>query len=70
MHHIKALIDFVKAKSMRDQIVYIDFPVHVPVDNLWHITTPWLRQKPYAPDSTCCQLKRPGGYSGLPPQRQ
>lgn len=63
MHHIKALIDFVQTERMRNQIVDIYFPFHIPINNLRHVAAPLsIAERSTAPDSTGYQLKRPGGY--------
>ena len=48
---------------MRNQIVDIYFPFHIPINNLRHVAAPLSTAKrSTAPDSTGYQLKRPGGY--------
>src|SRR5258708_16804694 len=37
VHQIESLVDLLELEDMRDHRIDLDFSVHVPVDDLWHI---------------------------------
>ena len=61
MHQIKSLIDFIKRQRVGDHRVDIDLAIHIPIDNLWHISSATRPSKGGAtPASSSYQLERTG----------
>src|SRR5262245_28337344 len=61
MHQIERTIDVLERHRVRDEIVDVDFAVHVPVDDLRHVGPAASATKGGAfPDAPCDQLKRSG----------
>ena len=61
MHQIKAFVDILQRHGVGDHGVNLNFAVHVPIDNLWHIRAPTGAAKSRAaPDSARNQLERTG----------
>ena len=52
MHQIKALVDILQGHGVGNHWIYLNFAVHVPIDNLGHIRAPARTAKssaaPYA----------------------
>ena len=40
MHQLKPAVDVGERAFVRNKIIDIDFSVHIPIDNFWHIATP------------------------------
>ena len=40
MHQMEGVVDFLKRHGVGDQIINIDLPFHVPINNLRHIGAP------------------------------
>ena len=38
MHQIEALVDLFEAERVGDHRIDLDLAIHIPVDNLWHIS--------------------------------
>ena len=59
MHQIECFVDFVQRHFVGNQVVYIDFPIHVPVHDLGYIgSTFGTTERGTAPDSSCNKLER------------
>jgi len=39
MHQLKPAVDVGQRAFVRNEVINIDFAVHIPVDNFWHIAT-------------------------------
>src|SRR3984893_16572491 len=62
MHQVEPLVDLVERQLMGDQIVDIDLPLHVPVDDFGHIGAASRPAKGGAlPDAASDELEGPGG---------
>jgi len=60
MHQLKTAVDIGQREFMRDEIIDIDFAVHIPVDNFRHIATALGAAESGAlPDTPGNQLKWP-----------
>ena len=61
VHQIEALVDVIEAEGVGNQIVDIDLPLHVPVDNLGHVgAAPGAAEGRTLPDPTGNQLEGAG----------
>ena len=61
MHQVKSRIDLIKRKRVGNHWVDIDFAIHIPIDNFWHICSATRTAKGRAtPASSGHQLKRAG----------
>src|SRR3954471_1860071 len=62
MHQFETLVDVFERKFVRNQIIDVDFFLHVPVDYLWHVSAAARAAKCRAlPDASSHELKRPRG---------
>src|SRR5947209_14565501 len=60
MHQIKALVDLVERQLIGDQIVDVDFALHVPVDDFRHVgAAPRAAEGGSFPDAAGYQLEGP-----------
>src|SRR5580700_1109020 len=61
VHQIEALVDVVEGQGVGDQVVDVDLPLHVPVDDLRHVgAAPGAAEGRPLPHPPGHQLKRPG----------
>src|SRR6187200_2097051 len=62
MHEIETLVDILQLEDMGDHGVDLDFPVHVPVNDLRHIgAASRAAERSALPDAAGHELERPGG---------
>src|SRR5277367_1769491 len=62
VHQIEGVVDLRQRHGVGDQVVDIDLPVHVPVDDLRHVGPPLGAAEGRAPpDAAGDQLERAGG---------
>jgi hypothetical protein len=67
MHEIERVIDILKRHDMRNQVINIDFAIHVPIDDLGDVGSPSGAPESGAlPHAARHQLKRPrlNGFTG------
>ena len=62
MHQIETFVDAIQRQGVGDQIVDVDFAVHVPIDDFRHVrATACTAECGAFPDSTSDKLERTGG---------
>ena len=68
VHQIERLVDAIERHLMSDQVVDVDLPLHVPVDDLRYVgAAPRSAERRTFPDSAGNELKRARGDLGSAP---
>src|SRR5450432_4034142 len=62
MHQIESVVDVLERHLVRNEIIDVDFAVHVPIDDFGHVgAAPRAAERGALPDATGDQLERPRG---------
>ena len=60
VHEIEGIVDVAKRHRVRDHRVDLDFSLHVPIDDFWHVGGRGRRRRRCHADPAGDKLKRPG----------